>query len=133
MQNRYELQQWEVSPVAQWYACLLYTSWERGVKGHAAHIRQVLRSHCADVNAFHLFQFLNLIAYLKKLDSFQALDNFIKSIPGYGQKTGGLLIRKMCIRDRDISDENIPVIQIHNQERFDKALIQYTENMISFL
>ena len=58
----------------------------------------------------------------------------------------------MCIRDRvsiggflfnasfclssqieDISDENIPVIQIHNQERFDKALIQYTENMISFL
>lgn len=31
---------------------------ERGVKGHTAHIRQGLGSHCADVNAFHLFQFL---------------------------------------------------------------------------
>lgn len=40
-----------------------------------------------------LLQYDDLIAYLKKLDSFQALDNFIKSIPGYGQKTGGLLIR----------------------------------------
>ena len=30
-------------------------------------------------------------------------------------------------------DKNIPVIQIHSQERFSKALIQYTEAMISFL
>lgn len=33
----------------------------------------------------------------------------------------------------EINDENIPVIQIHNQEQFDKALINYAENMISFL
>ena len=49
---------------------------------------------------------------------------------------GGFLFNaSFCLSSQieDISDENIPVIQIHNQERFDKALIQYTENMISFL
>ena len=33
-------------------------SGESSVKGHTAHIRQGLGSHRANVNAFHLFQFL---------------------------------------------------------------------------
>lgn len=32
-----------------------------------------------------------------------------------------------------INNQDIPVIQIHNQQRFNKALIQYTDSMISFL
>lgn len=69
------------------------------------------------------------------------LDAFYKEIlPQANSKNmvsiGGFLFNaSFCLSSQieDISDENIPVIQIHNQERFDKALIQYTENMISFL
>ena len=31
---------------------------ESVVKGHTAHISQELGSHCANINAFHLFQYL---------------------------------------------------------------------------
>ena len=69
------------------------------------------------------------------------LDAFYKEIlPQANGKNmvsiGGFLLNaSFCLSSQieDISDENIPVIQIHNQELFDKALIQYTENMISFL
>lgn len=40
-----------------------------------------------------LIDYPNLSQYLKSIDSFHDLDGFIKSISGYGQKTGGLLIR----------------------------------------
>lgn len=40
-----------------------------------------------------LIDYPNLLLYLKSFDSFHGLDRFIKNIPGYGQKTGGLLIR----------------------------------------
>lgn len=48
---------------------------------------------------------------------------------------GFLFDASFCLASQieNINDESIPVIQIHNQERFDKALIQYTESMISFL
>lgn len=49
---------------------------------------------------------------------------------------GGFLFdASFCLSSQveEISNENIPVIQIHNQDWFDKALIHYTENMISFL
>ena len=69
------------------------------------------------------------------------LDAFYKEIlPQANSKNmvsiGGFLFNAcFCLSSQieEINDENIPVIQIHNQERFDKALINYAENMLSFL
>lgn len=54
----------------------------------------------------------NLVGYLQNIKSIKELNNFIKDIKGYGQKTGNLLIRminesKICDFDSDI--ENIPI------------------------
>lgn len=38
----------------------------------------------------------NIYDYLSNIKSFDKLNSFIKSIKGYGQKTGGLLIRIIC-------------------------------------
>ena len=45
-----------------------------------------------------------------------------------------LFVASFCLSSQieNIDNQNIPVIQIHNQDRFNNALIQYTENMISF-
>lgn len=38
----------------------------------------------------------SILNYLKTLNSFEKLEYFVKNIKGYGQKTGGLLIRIIC-------------------------------------
>lgn len=38
----------------------------------------------------------NILDYLKNINSFEQLEHFIRHIKGYGQKTGGLLIRIIC-------------------------------------
>lgn len=43
-----------------------------------------------------LFEYDSILDYLKGINSFDELDSFIKNIKGYGQKTGGLLIRIIC-------------------------------------
>lgn len=43
-----------------------------------------------------LVEYDNILEYLKSIDSFKELEQFIKNIKGYGQKTGGLLIRVIC-------------------------------------
>lgn len=43
-----------------------------------------------------LEQYDNILDYLKTINSFEELEYFIKGIKGYGQKTGGLLIRIIC-------------------------------------
>lgn len=48
---------------------------------------------------------------------------------------GFLFNASFCLSDQveDIDNKDLPVIQIHNQECFNRALVQYTESMISFL
>lgn len=38
----------------------------------------------------------NILEYLKNINSFDQLELFIRHIKGYGQKTGGLLVRIIC-------------------------------------
>lgn len=54
---------------------------------------------------------------LKSLNSVEELTSFIKNIKGYGQKTGGLLIR--IIRESNICSfkENIKTIPIDRHDR----------------
>ncbi len=59
-----------------------------------------------------LVEYDNILNYLKNINSFEDLNLFIKSIKGYGQKTGGLLVRIIC--DSQICNfkgniENIPI------------------------
>ena len=71
----------------------------------------------------------------------QILDIFYQNIlPQASSKhmvsiNGFLFDASFCLSNQmeNIHDDNIPVIQIHNQERFDMALIQYTREMLSFL
>lgn len=43
-----------------------------------------------------LVKYNDIIKKLKSINSFEKLDFLIKNIKGYGQKTGGLLIRIIC-------------------------------------
>lgn len=43
-----------------------------------------------------LQQYDSILSYLKTLNSFEELEYFVRNIKGYGQKTGGLLIRIIC-------------------------------------
>ena len=43
-----------------------------------------------------LIEYDNILDYLKTINNFGELSRFIKNIKGYGQKTGGLLIRIIC-------------------------------------
>ncbi len=43
-----------------------------------------------------LEQYDSILDYLKSINSFEELEYFIRNIKGYGQKTGGLLIRIIC-------------------------------------
>lgn len=59
-----------------------------------------------------LEQYDDILDYLKNINSFEKLEYFIKHIKGYGQKTGGLLIRIIC--DANVcnfkdSIESIPI------------------------
>lgn len=43
-----------------------------------------------------LVEYDNILDYLKSINSFEELGTFIKNLWGYGQKTGGLLVRIIC-------------------------------------
>lgn len=43
-----------------------------------------------------LLKYDNMLEYLKRIKSFDELNTFIKGFKGYGQKTGGLLVRIIC-------------------------------------
>ncbi len=54
----------------------------------------------------------NILDYLKDINSFEKLESFIRGIKGYGQKTGGLLIRiitdtKVCNFNENV--DSIPI------------------------
>ncbi len=63
-----------------------------------------------------LVEYDNILSYLKSINSFKELEFFIKSIKGYGQKTGGLLVR--IISDSQICNfmENIESIPIDRHD-----------------
>lgn len=63
-----------------------------------------------------LIKYNNILIYLKGISSFNELNNFIKHFKGFGQKTGGLLIRIIC--DSKICDfyENINSIPIDRHD-----------------
>lgn len=59
-----------------------------------------------------LVKYSNLLEHLKSINSFEELNCLIRNIKGYGQKTGGLLIR--AIYDSKVCDfndylESIPI------------------------
>ncbi len=43
-----------------------------------------------------LIEYDDILDYLKSFNSFKELEDFIRNIGGFGQKTGGLLIRTIC-------------------------------------
>ena len=53
---------------------------------------------------------------LKSLESVRSLEQFIKSIPGYGQKTGGLLIRIICDSKVCNFKEDLEIIPIDRHD-----------------
>jgi len=63
-----------------------------------------------------LIEYDDILGTLKSLNSVEELTSFIKNIKGYGQKTGGLLIR--IIRDSNICSfkENIKTIPIDRHD-----------------
>lgn len=73
-----------------------------------------------------LIKYNNILAYLKKISSFDELNKFIRNIKGYGQKTGGLLMR--IIHDSKICNfkESIKSIPIDRHD----IEISYLTNII---
>lgn len=73
-----------------------------------------------------LLKYNSMLEYLKKIKSFDELNNFIKSFKGYGQKTGGLLVR--IIYDSRICDfkDSIKSIPIDRHD----IEISYMTNII---
>ena len=63
-----------------------------------------------------LIKYDSLLDYLKSLESFSSLEQFIKSISGYGQKTGGLLIRIICDSKVCNFKEDLAVIPIDRHD-----------------
>lgn len=63
-----------------------------------------------------LSEYNDILAYLKTLNSFEDLESFIRSIKGYGQKTGGLLIRTICDAKVCSFKENIESIPIDRHD-----------------
>ena len=63
-----------------------------------------------------LIKYDNLLDYLKSLESVRSLEQFIKSIPGYGQKTGGLLIRIICDSKVCNFKEDLEIIPIDRHD-----------------
>jgi len=63
-----------------------------------------------------LIKYDNVLSYLKSISNFEELNEFIKTFKGYGQKTGGLLMR--IISDSKICDfqENIKSIPIDRHD-----------------
>ena len=63
-----------------------------------------------------LIKYDNILSYLKSISNFEELNKFIKTLKGYGQKTGGLLMRIIC--DSKICDfqENIKSIPIDRHD-----------------
>lgn len=59
-----------------------------------------------------MVEYNDVLEHLKSLNNFEELELFIKSINGYGQKTGGLLIRIICdtkVRNFKENVESIPI------------------------
>lgn len=73
-----------------------------------------------------LIKYNNLLETLKEIKSFDELKKFILSIKGFGQKTGGLLVRIIC--DSQVCDfqENIKSIPIDRHD----IEISYLTNII---
>lgn len=63
-----------------------------------------------------LIKYDSLLVRLKSLSNFEELNKFIKSIKGYGQKTGGLLIRIICDSKICSFQENIKSIPIDRHD-----------------
>ena len=63
-----------------------------------------------------LIKYDNLLYCLKSLESVCSLEQFIKSIPGYGQKTGGLLIRIICDSKVCNFKEDLEIIPIDRHD-----------------
>lgn len=63
-----------------------------------------------------LMKYNDVLGYLKNINSFKELELFVKNINGFGQKTGGLLIRIIC--DSNICNfaENIESIPIDRHD-----------------
>lgn len=73
-----------------------------------------------------LLKYDNITTYLKNIKSFEELNKFIKDIKGYGQKTGGLLIRIICDSKICNFKENINSIPIDRHD----IEISYLTNII---
>ena len=73
-----------------------------------------------------LIKYDSIISYLKSIRSFEELNEFISNIKGYGQKTGGLLIRIICDSKICNFEENINSIPIDRHD----IEISYLTNII---
>lgn len=58
----------------------------------------------------------NISSYISKFSSYSELYSFIQSIPGYGQKTGGLLLRFIYDTDGIVLDDEISHIPIDRRD-----------------
>lgn len=63
-----------------------------------------------------LIKYDSILVLLKNISSFEELNKFIKSIKGYGQKTGGLLVRIICDSEICNFQENISSIPIDRHD-----------------
>lgn len=73
-----------------------------------------------------LLKYDSIIDYLKTIKNFQELNKFIRNIKGYGQKTGGLLIRIICDSQICNFEEDINSIPIDRHD----IEISYLTNII---
>lgn len=63
-----------------------------------------------------LIKYDSILVRLKSINNFEELNKFIKSIKGYGQKTGGLLIRIICDSKICNFQENMRTIPIDRHD-----------------
>lgn len=73
-----------------------------------------------------LLKYDNILSYLKIMKDINELNQFIKGIKGYGQKTGGLLIRIICDSNICNFKENVNSIPIDRHD----IEISYLTNII---
>lgn len=63
-----------------------------------------------------MVEYNDVLEHLKSLNNFEELELFIKNINGYGQKTGGLLIRIICDTKVCNFKENVESIPIDRHD-----------------
>lgn len=63
-----------------------------------------------------LIKYVSVLDYLKNISSFDELNEFVKNIKGFGQKTGGLLMRIICDSQICSFHENIKSIPIDRHD-----------------